>query len=250
MKKIIPLIAAAALLLTLCGCGGDPSPTAPPSPQATSSGDPLSPDSPAPSSRVDPVPPVITTVPMPSPTPTPPPEKIPEPERPSDSEIAVYYGGNSVTVPAELVRGTLAESVGLGFSLYCDSAEYEYDDGGNSVTFLPRSEDDEKPDTPLTFMELLFIDGASVASLSPNFMDLYLDFDEVESSPNRTIGLSGLDCEVVIAYNAEQYVTAFLYGRSGGVAAFVISCSTADNDYHRPRFTAMLDTIALFDEGA
>jgi hypothetical protein len=81
-------------------------------------------------------------------------------------------------------------------------------------------------------------------------MDLYLDCDEVESSPQRTIGVSELRCDTIVGYNSEQYVTAFLYARSGGVAAFVISCSTVDNDFHRPRLTAMLDTIALFDTEA
>ena len=247
MKRLIPLIAAAALLLTLCGCGGDPSPTAKPSAQPTSSADPLSPGKPEPTSGINPSPPAVTAEPLPSPAPTPPPKREPEPERPAESDIAVYYGGNSSTVPAELVRGVLAESAGLGFSLYCDAETYEWDDGGNSFRFVPLSTDKKAARDPLTFMELLFIDGATVSRLAPTFMDLYLDFEESESSPNRTIGLSALDCEVVVAYNSEQYVTAFLYGCSDGVAAFVISCSTADNDYHRPRFTAMLDTIALFD---
>ncbi|MBR5708748.1 MAG: hypothetical protein IKX41_05130, partial [Oscillospiraceae bacterium] len=163
-------------------------------------------------------------------------------------------------VPAGLVSGTLAESAGLGFSIYSDAETYELDDSGNSVRFVPRSEedegkhdkgnekDDEEPAEQLTFMELIFIDGATVQKLAPNFMELYLEFDEIEFSANRTIGLSALDCDTVIAYNSEQFVTAVLCGRSGGVAAFVISCSTADNDYHRPRLTAMLETIALFDE--
>lgn len=257
MKRIFPLLAAAALLLTLCGCGSDPPPTPTPAASSPSVTQPGSPDSPDPTSGVEPVPPTVTAAPLPSAAPTPAPEKVPEPERPAESEIAVYYGGNSVTVPAELVRGTLAESAGLGFSIYSDAGAYELDDSGNSVRFLPRSAEDgrekdkdEEPAEQLTFMELIFIDGATVQKLAPNFMELYLEFDEIEFSANRTIGLSALDCDTVIAYNSEQFVTAFLCGRSGGVAAFVISCSTADNDYHRPRFTAMLETIALFDEDA
>ena len=259
MKRILPLLAAAALLLKLCGCGGDPSPTPTPASSSPSVTQPGSPDAPDPTSGIEPVPPAVTAAPLPSTTPTPTPEKVPEPERPAESEIAVYYGGNSVTVPAELVRGTLAESAGLGFSIYSDAETYELDDSGNSVRFVPRSGDedkgkdkerDEEPAEQLTFMELIFIDGATVQKLAPNFMELYLEFDEVEFSANRTIGLSALDCDTVIAYNSGQFVTAFLCGRSGGVAAFVISCSTADNDYHRPRFTAMLETIALFDEEA
>lgn len=246
MKRLVPLIAAAALLLTLCGCAGDPSPTAAPSPQTTSSADPLSPAGPGPTASVAPVPPTVTAEPLPSPTPTPPPQIEPEPERPLISDIAVYYGGNSSTVPSILVRGVLSESAGLGFSLYCDAETYEWEDDGNSFRFVRRTAEDAEPE-PLTFMELLFIDGATVSRLAPNFMDLYLDCDEVESSPARTIGVSELRCDTVVGYNSEQYVTAFLYGRSGGVVAFVVSCSTADNDYHRPRFTAMLDTVALFD---
>ena len=246
MKRLVPLIAAAALLLTLCACGGDPSPTAAPSPQTTASADPVSPGRPGPTASVDPVPPTVTAEPLPSPTPTQPPQKEPEPDRPLISDIAVYYGGNSSTVPSILVRGMLSEAAGLGFSLYCDAETYEWKDDGNSFRFVRRTDEDAAPDS-LTFMELLFIDGATVSRLAPNFMDLYLDCDEVESSPERTIGVSELRCDTIVGYNSEQYVTAFLYGRSGGVAAFVISCSTADNDYHRPRFTAMLDTVALFD---
>ncbi len=246
MKRLVPLIAAAALLLTLCGCGGDPSPTAAPSPQMTASADPVSPGRPGTTASVDPVPPTVTAEPLPSPTPTQPPQKEPEPDRPLISDIAVYYGGNSSTVPSILVRGMLSEAAGLGFSLYCDAETYEWKDDGNSFRFIRRTDEDAAPDS-LTFMELLFIDGATVSRLAPNFMDLYLDCDEVEYSPERTIGVSELRCDTIVGYNSEQYVTAFLYGRSGGVAAFVISCSTADNDYHRPRFTAMLDTVALFD---
>lgn len=246
MKRLVPLIAAAALLLTLCGCSGDPSPTVVPSPQTTSSADPLSPAGPGPTASVDPVPPTVTAEPLPSPTPTPPPQKEPEPDRPLIGDIAVYYGGNSSTVPSILVRGVLSESAGLGFSLYCDAETYDWEDDGNSFRFVRRSP--EKNETePLTFMELLFIDGATVSHLAPNFMDLYLDCDEVEFSPERTIGVSELRCDTVVGYNSEQYVTAFLYDRSGGVVAFVVSCSISDNDYHRPRFTAMLDTAAIFD---
>lgn len=246
MKRLIALLAAALLLASLCACGSDPSAPSSPSPTVTVPTEVLPTDAPDVTPEVPTTAAPVTPAPAPSPSAAPIPERVPEPDRPLTSDIAVYYGGNSSTVPAELVTGSLCDSVGLCFSLYSDTGTYGHEYAGNSHLFKVSAEDEADAD-PLTFMELLFVDGATTARLAPSFMDIYLEYDEIEFSASRTIGPARLRCETVVAYNDEQYVTAYLYDRSGGVAAFVISCSTDANDYHRPRLTAMLDTLALFD---
>ena len=245
MKRFIALLASAVLLASLCACGSDPSSVNTPAPDAPTPSQAVPSDTPDVTPDITPA--VVTATPSPSPSPSSAPvvERIPEPDRPVKSEIAVYYGGNSSTVPAELVVGSLSDSVGLCFSLYSDTEAYEHVREVNSHRFNAVAEKGDADE--LSFMELLFIDGATTASLAPSFMDIYLSYDEIEFSASRAIGPSKLRCETIVAYNAEQYVAAYLYERSGGVAAFVISCSTDGNDYHRPRLTAMLDTLVLFD---
>lgn len=243
MKRFIALLASAVLLASLCACGSDPSSVNTPAPDTPAPTQAVPSDTPGVTPDITPAVVPITPPPAPSPSSSPVVERIPEPDRPVKNEIAVYYGGNSSTVPAELVVGSLSDSAGLCFSLYSDTDTYEHVREVNSHRFNVIGEETDE----LSFMELLFIDGATTASLAPSFMDIYLSYDEIEFSASRAIGPSKLRCETIVAYNAEQYVTAYLYERSGGVAAFVISCSTDGNDYHRPRLTAMLDTLVLFD---
>lgn len=244
MKRAAVLLAVFISLVFLCSCAHEPSPLPTSAVPTSEPSFPVTTDEPVVTPAAES--PVPTSLPSPAPSVQPTPEMLPEPDRPTDGELAVYYAGNSHTVSAELVRGALFENTGLCFSLYSDTATYEYIHDNNAYRFTPIPEKGSQPDD-LTFMEFLFIDGATCVSLAPAFMDLYLDYDEIEFSTSKTIGVSKLRCDVVVAYNTDQYITAYLYECSGGVAAFVISSSTDANDYHRARFSAMLDTVALFE---
>lgn len=243
MKKALSILLCALMLtFALCGCGDDPQPVQ----TGVQTSQPEPTETPTQTAPVTLVTPTKTPEPTPKVTPQVTTEPVSEPEREQETELAVYYGGESESVMGYLVTDFISQQENIKFSMYSDTASFSGSYEENAYRFVPVTDKESNEPDPRTFLEMLYIDGTTGDSLAPSFMNLYIDWDNEEFSSVKAIGADKIHCSVIVAYNDEQYITAYLADRDNGVVAFVISCSIEDNDTLRPRYLAMLDTLMLF----
>lgn len=234
MKKTALFIASAILLLSLSACSGSndgvPSPDA--SPVQTASQPPDTTDTPVISA--DPIPSASPSAPA-SPDVTSTPSPMPE-----TRQLSAYINGEYHYAEASAYTEQLRNDPALDFTVFCDGSRFSEDFSSNAYRFSRA--DGESADS--TYFEVSLINGASAEELLPSFMDGYIDFTDIEFSSYTPIGEDKLNADCAAAYNAAQYVEAYLINVDGGVVAVVLSAnSNVSADFIW--FRAMLSTFSL-----
>lgn len=239
MKKVIAFIAAAVLLVSFSGCEflfrQDPVPQETDKPPVTTA-------------PIDAVPPSVEPTVEPDVTPTespdidePEPSQSPEPVTPPENaeELTIYVNGSPLTAAVIPYSADLRQDM-LSFTMLYDNSAYGVEFKNNAYLFTPLAEDA----APANYMEISYINGGKAETILPAFADSYIDFTDIEFSSYYSVGVEALSAESVIAYNASQYLTAYLIDVSGGVITIVIS-STSQNTETYAWFNAMLATFTL-----
>ena len=239
MKKVIAFILSAVLLVSFAGC------------EFLFRQDPIPEETdklPETTPPIDVVPPSVEPTAEPEATPTVSPEiEEPEPTQsaepvipPEDAEeLKIYVNGAPLTVPVISYSGELRQNV-LNFSMLYDNAAYGVEFKNNAYLFTPLAEDAN----PVNYIEISYINGGKAETILPAFADSYIDFTDIEFSSYNSVGVDALSAESVIAYNASQYLTAYLIDVDGGVITIVIS-STSQYTETYAWFNAMVATFSI-----
>ena len=239
MKKVIAFMLSIVLLVSFAGCEflfrQDPVPEETDNPPETTA-------------PIDAVPPSIEPTAEPEATPTVSPEiEEPEPTQSAEpvippenaEELKIYVNGTPMTASAIPYSGELRQNV-LGFTLLYDNTAYGVEFKNNAYLFTPLAEDSD----PANYIEISYINGGKAETILPAFADSYIDFTDIEFSSYNSVGVDALSAESVIAYNASQYLTAYLIDVNGGVITIVIS-STSQYTETYAWFNAMIATFAV-----
>ena len=235
MKKTALFIASAILLLSFSACsgsGGD-SPLPDASPSQTAASQPPKPTG-SPVSSADPTPSASPSAPA-SPDVTSSPSAEPE-----TRQLSAYINGEYHYAEASAYTEQLRSDPALGFTVFCDGSRFSEDFSSNAYRFTRA--DGESADS--VYFEVSLINGASAEELLPSFMDGYIDFTDIEFSSYTPIGEDKISADCAAAYNASQYVEAYLINVDGGTVAVVLSAhSNVSADFLW--FRAMLATFSL-----
>lgn len=239
MKKITAFLISVLLLISFCACdnssgGSDLPEVSPPAntdvvPPASKPPETAPTD--APESKPDERPNDNEVIPDTSPEPSMLPEDI--------DELTVYINNSPVTVPVTELTGVLKEDV-LDFSIMYDPISFKTEYKNNAFFITPVAEEVN----PVDYMEICYISGGTADAILPSFADSYIDFNDIEFASYTSIGENKTDAEFIIAYNAEQYINAYLIDVSGGVVTVVLS-STGQNSEIFIWLNAFLSTFLM-----
>ena len=239
MKKVLAFILSALLLVSFGGCEflfrQDPIPV------ETNT-------QPEPTPTTEAIPPSVEPTATPESTPSATPE-ISEPEQteepaptniPEDAEeLTVYINGTPITAAVIPYNASLREGK-LDFTIKYDSSSYGVEFKNNAYTFKPLIDAEDSVD----YMEISFINGGKSESILPSFADSYIDFTDIEFSSYSSVGIDALSAESIIAYNGNQYLSAYLIDVSEGLITIVISSSSAGSE-NFIWFSAMMNTFGI-----
>lgn len=239
MKKLFALFLSTLLIISFCACDKSPDETpipddAPPASTETAVPSPT-PDKPQPTEIPDLKPDDAPEIPDDAADKSPEPDDIPD----TADELTVYINNSPVTVPAAEYTAELKKDA-LSFSLLYDADGFKADFKNNAYLITPTSENA----SPFDYMEICFINGGTADAILPSFADSYIDFSDIEFASYTPIGELGTNAESVIAYNAEQYINAYLIDVSGGVVTIVLS-STSNSSEVFIWLSAFLSTFSM-----
>ena len=239
MKRIVAFIISAALMVSFAGCEflfrQDPLPT------ETN-------QLPEPTPNIEAVPPSIEPTKDPNVEPSAPPDvdepthsTEPEPSVPPEDteELTIYINGSPLTAEVIPYTAPLRQDV-LDFTMRYNNSAYGIEFKNNAYVFKPITEDADI----LDYIEISYINGGKSESLLPSFIDSYIDFTDIEFASYSSVGVDSLNAESIIAYNGEQYISAYLIDVTGGLITIVISSST-QNTENFAWFNAMVSTFEI-----
>ncbi len=239
MKKVIAFALLAVMLISFSGCEflfrQDPSPEETDKPPASTAPVDAVPPSVEPTEE-----PEVTTTPTPEVN-DPEPSQSPEPSAPPEAldELTIYINGSPITAAAVPYSAPLRQDV-LDFTMLYDNSVYGIEFKNNAYLLTPVSEDA----APVDYVEISYINGGTAETLLPAFADSYIDFSDIEFSSYSTVGDNALNAESVVAYNADQYLTAYLIDVDDGVITIVLS-STSQSSENFAWFNAMVGTFSI-----
>jgi len=247
MKKFTIFLMAALLLLSLTACKETPAVTpTPPADTSVPSETPAA--TPTPTPTPTPSAPAITPMPTPETTPDPDGSESPDPDDPQNTPesgdwklLTIFVDETEYSAFAFPYDAQLRSAEPpVSFRIYYDTTTLDAVFQNNAYRFCGT---DEEAD-PRVYMEISVITGASAAEIAPSFVDSYIDFTDIEFSSYTTIGANRLNADSITAYNAEQYVAAYLVDVANGVVTVTIS-SPSPNDASFHWFKAMLGTLEI-----